>query len=126
MIAELTKKQQAVYKAEGMTAFEAGKDSNDCPYPGLVSNNNDERGSWLHGWWKSFYFQRDQDLLAVYNWLEYANDAPNQVGTLGGSTALAKMVVYAGDFDRTKPVPVKIGSLEFTIPAPDTLERKKG
>lgn len=102
---------------EGEAAFAAGLPVTGCPHP----EDSFERQSWLGGWWKAHYAQRDADRQAISLWV-YQN--VQCVGSLRLAESLAMMIQQGKDYDRLKPIPGnKLGGELFDIPAPAELSR---
>lgn len=105
---------------EGKAAFYAGLSTKECPY--TIHPMKDE---WLQGWWKAFYAQRQADEQKIAEWLDFNHDPKAPILPLSDieeCLVVAKLIVSHYSYNRTLSIPMRFGTLVFTIPAPATLK----
>lgn len=106
--------QRSQIAADGAAAFAAGTPVTDLPYPNYTSKAD----AWMNGWWRAFYAQKREDQRRITAWLDRINLV---IFSSEQAEMLAAIVVNGEQYNRTMPIDVKIGALQFTIPAPATL-----
>lgn len=112
---ETSKRQRQHYRELGKIAFEEGRKLTDCPY----TIGSHHRELWGQGWWKAYYAQIEVDRQKIAHWLDW-----EVLGITSSeqANAIATLIVNQGAYDRTKPIENnRIGGIEFTIPAPNSL-----
>lgn len=108
---------KALHEA-GSAAFAADQPTSACPYP----IGTTEANSWLHGWWKAFYQQRNEDAQVIADYCDW--ELTDIFDSRAMCEAFAHLVTHYGDYNRHAPITGnRIAGRSFDIPAPASLKR---
>ncbi len=101
---------------EGSAAHEKRKTTQDNPY----QPNSSAHSEWNRGYWHEDAQVRQRDQFAIALWMD--ENLRNQLRyDFAALSAFANLLLRNSN-DRFQPIEVRIGTLEFTIPAPAGLK----
>lgn len=111
-------KRNADITTEGVKAFANGEPVSALPY----ANFKPQADAWLHGWWGAYYQQQKNDIEVIMNWID---NGAYEIYSESHAKAIAEIAVHTAKYDRCAPIEVRVGAIQFTIPAPASLTTRE-